>query len=215
VAAATGAALVLAGGFMTVRALEETTYLRDVTLADIYTCTPTCGNVVDSTPVDASRRVWSDRMRISDIANGLGFAALGTGLWLGLSGDRPAPGEPRRFLKLSQRTWGYVLAGAGVVVGGGGVLFHQKMNDLRGEAEDLMMPFSYPNWTYPNPSNAYARNRAADEFQGLRNRFFLMGGGLVAAGAVLWFTGGVSAPAVSVDFMPTPGGGMAFLSGSY
>jgi TolB-like protein len=213
VTGATGAVLVVAGAVMTGRALQETKYLRDVTYPIYLYCPPDCTS--PRTLVDDSEDTWSRRMRLADFSNGLGWTLVGTSLWLGLSSDQPAPGEPRRFLGLKQRTWGYILAGTGVAVGAGGILFDKKAKDLRGEADDLLVYQPVPPYAMPNPNQAYARGWAATEYLRLRNRFFLQGGGLVAAGAALWFTGGTSAPPVAVDILPTSGGAMAFVSGAF
>jgi len=153
-------------------------------------------------------------MKRADFANGVGWASVGSSLWLGLSADRPAPGEPRRFLALSQRTWAYVLGGAGVVAGGFAWSFDRKASDAR---DDMAKSATEPDlmtamYKYSEPR---ARHWAAVEYERLRNRYYLTGGGLLLAGATLWLTDGTSAAAVTFDFAPTPGGGMAFLSGSY
>lgn len=210
VAGGAGVALLAAGALVTGKALQETKYLREFRFVDYAMCPPDCYRE----KVGDSEDAWSSRMRISDLANGLGWTAVGTGLWLGLSGDRPAPGEPRRFLALSQRTWGYVLAGAGLAAGGVGLVFDGKADAARDDAKKIATYNPISNM-YPSPATGYARSWAAVEYERLRNRYYLTGGALLVAGGALWLTGGAGGVQTAVDVVPTPGGAMAFLSGSW
>lgn len=214
VTAATGVALIATNTLVTGAALRETRYLAKVQLMPYYPCPPYACGTSWETFVTPSISTYRNRMRIADVTGGLGLAAVGTGLWLGLSGDAPPAGEPRRFLALTQRGWGYVLGGAGLVAGGAGLYFNSKARDASHAYDRALVEYD-PTVAGINYANATARARAAHEYTQIRNRYYASGAAFLASGLYLWLTGGGHAPPVAIDVVPTSGGAMASLSASW